>query len=559
MKRPLICLLLLLLMLSLALPVLATVSTSELNSQTVFATNGSCAVTLSLRLRLDGSEGPIEYPLPAGAREITVNGNPADTRQEDDLRYVTLPITGAGTQDLTIGYRMTDLVEKKENQSLLVLPLLSGFYYPVDRLTFSVALPSPVEGEPVLESGYYQQNIGKLLTFSFDGTTITGQTLTPLKDRETLTLSLPLPEKYFHSNPWNLSLPDVWDLVMILLIALAVAYYLLTLMPKFSRSPRRFAVPDGIHAGDVGTCLTGCGTDLTMLVVSWAQMGYIMIEMDHKDRVTLHKRMEMGNERESYEIRWFKSLFGQRAMVDADSYHYAKLCRKLAVKSPLRPQLYDKRSGNPVIFRGICCIVGLVAGLQMALGMEIAVGGKTLLAILFAILCGIFSYFIQAGGKCLPLREKSSLWTACGCGFLWIALGSLAGDLQQAVPMVIFQFVAGIAAAYGGKRSEMGLRYLLQIRGLRRHMTTGSNFDLQQLQQNNPYYFYELIPYALTLGVDRVFARRFGKMRLPEDSFLQCGTAREMTAAQFASRLRKAVDILNRRQKRLPYEKLRGK
>jgi hypothetical protein len=267
----------------------------------------------------------------------------------------------------------------------------------------------------------------------------------------------------------------------------------------------------------------------------------------------------MGNERENHEIRWFKSLFGQRAMVDVDSYHYAKLCRKLATKSPLRPQLYDKKSGNPVIFRAICCILGVVAGLQMGMGMDISAGGKTVLSILFAILCGTFSYFIQSGGKCLPLREKSPLWTACSCGVLWIALGALAGDLQQAVPMVALQFVAGIAAAYGGKRSEMGLRYLMQIRGLRRHMTTGSNFDLQQLQQNNPYYFYELVPYALTLGVDRIFARRFGKMRLPEDSFLQCGTAREMTATQFASRLRKAVDLLNRRQKRLPYEKLRGK
>jgi hypothetical protein len=246
-------------------------------------------------------------------------------------------------------------------------------------------------------------------------------------------------------------------------------------------------------------------------------------------------------------------------MVDADSYHYAKLCRKLATKSPLRGQLYDKKSGNPQIFRGMCVIIGIVAGLQMGLGFDVSAGAKTLLSMLFALLCGAFSYFIQSGGKCLPLREKTPLWTAIGCGVAWIALALLTNAAHQVVPMVLFQFMAGIAAAYGGKRSDVGLRYLGQIRGLRRHMTVTGSFDLQQLLQQNPNYFYELAPYALALGVDRGFARRFGKLYLPEDSYLLCGAAREMTAAQFAARLRKAADVLNQRQKRLPYEQLRGK
>jgi hypothetical protein len=59
--------------------------------------------------------------------------------------------------------------------------------------------------------------------------------------------------------------------------------------------------------------------------------------------------------------------------------------------------------------------------------------------------------------------------------------------------------------------------------------------------------------------VDRGFARRFGKLPLPEESYLLCGTARAMTASQFAARLRKAADVLNQRQKRLPYEQLKGK
>ena len=75
--------------------------------------------------------------------------------------------------------------------------------------------------------------------------------------------------------------------------------------------------------------------------------------------------------------------------------------------------------------------------------------------------------------------------------------------------------------------------------------------------KNNPEYFFEMAPYALALGVDRNFARRFGKTPLPESSCFVGEQAREMTAVAYAARLRRVADVLNRRQKQLPYEKLK--
>ena len=543
----------------LSLTAAAVPMASGVKSESVFQTDGSCQVTLSMTVQLMGDETFIDIPLPEQTKGVTVRGYQCQFPLEGEPNTLRVEISGAGSHQITIHYTLEDIVSQEEEGTFVTLPILCGLHYVVSHLDFTVTLPGEVTAQPVFESGYYQQNVGGILEYTVEGATISGRSKLALKDRETLTMRLQVPEDLFHDAPWQLPVLGAWDLVLLLLIVLSVVYFLLTLMPKFPGRNRSFTPPEGITAGDVGTCLTGCGTDLTMLVLSWAQMGYILIEMDHKNRVILHKRMDMGNERSGYEARWFKSLFGQRSLVDADSYHYAKLCRKLATKSPLRSQLYDKKSGNPQIFRGMCVIIGIVAGVQMGLGFDVSAGAKTLLSLLFALLCGSFSYFIQAGGKCLPLREKTPLWTAMGCGAAWIALALLTGNAHQAVPMVLYQFVAGIAAAYGGKRSDVGLRYLGQLRGLKRHMRVTGSFDLQQLLQQNPNYFYELAPYALALGVDRSFARRFGKLHLPEDSYLLSGTAREMTAAQFASRLRKAADVLNERQKRLPYEQLRGK
>ena len=542
------------LLLALSLPVCA----DSANADARFAADGSCAVTLTLEMHLSSAEESLEFPLPKQARSITVNGSKKCTTHADDHQlWLKLPVSDAGKQTFTICYQVDGLLSKEKSATQVTLPLLSGCRFSLDQLTFAITLPSQLSAQPQFTSDYYQQNLDSFLDFSFDGTTITGQ-FAPVKDHETLVMTLEVPKDYFRDTSRHFKPLDKWDLVMTILIFLSVLYYALTLMPKFPGRARRTTPPDDIHAGDVGTCLTGCGTDLTMLLLSWAQRGYLLIELD-KNRVTLHKLMDMGNERTSHEVRWFNSLFGQRTMIDADSYHYAKLCRKLAIKSPLLSQLYHKKSGNPIIFRLLCCITGIIAGLQMGLGMGDSAGAQTVLAMTFGCLCGIFSFFIQSGGKCLPLREKTPLWTALGCGVAWLALGVLSGDLQQAMPMVVLQFLAGIAAAYGGKRSELGMIYLRQIRGMRRHMLTASTFDLQQLMQKNPYYFYDMAPFALTLGVDRAFAHRFGKLLLPEDTYLLCSDKRSMTASQFASRLRKATDILNQRQKQLPYEQFKRK
>ena len=60
-----------------------------------------------------------------------------------------------------------------------------------------------------------------------------------------------------------------------------------------------------------------------------------------------------------------------------------------------------------------------------------------------------------------------------------------------------------------------------------------------------------MAPYALAMGLDRRFARRFGKTMLPEGGYLDVGTSRPMTASQWAAELRYAADILNKAQKRI--------
>lgn len=547
MKTIRILLLVIALILGLAVPAAASSASSLVSSSTVLS-DGSCLVELTVHLELDDSQTQHTFPIPLNATEVRLGGTPARTITEADRQLVVLEI-GAGSYTAAISYMLPEAVTLEKDIATVSLQLLQGFPYPIEAMEFSVKLPGKPLSEPQLTSGYYQESITGMMTLTLEENTLQGVLHSRLKDHETLQLEITLDRADF--APMDRFRPrlSIWDGIILGLLALAAAYYLWKLLPRLTRRTRCYGPPDGITAGELGTCLTACGTDMTMLVLSWAQLGYLTVEIDRADHVTLRKRMEMGNERSKLEVQCFQDLFFNRTMVDGTGQHYAAICQKMERKSVLLRQLYLPKSGNPLIFRGLMLLPGLVFGLRMGLDLGGGVASKTLLATLLALISVTLCWFIQAGGKCLPLRDKSPLVLSLLCCLLWLVPGIATGHAVLAVLLVLAQFGAGIAAAYGGKRSELGVRSLAQIRGLRHYMRTVRPVELQQMMSKNPDYFYEMAPYALALGMDRIFARRFGRLRLPQDSYLDVGTDQTMTAQKWANELRYAADILNKTKK----------
>ena len=555
-----LCRIFLILLLVILLPVgaMAASEASALDAQAQVGPDGSCQFSMTVTLHLDTPAAAVYFPLPADAQAVALNGGFVTTSVIGDKLLVILPNLTAGDYQFVLTYRLPSHVERDGEDALLTLPLLSGFGYPIRALEISLTLPGPIENPPQFISGYHQGDIAAHISTEISGSTMKITLLQPLKDHETLTMTLAAPAALFPQLPDEAPLLDLWDGMVLVCLVLAVLYYLLTLMPRFAPRCRCFTPPDGIHAGEVGLCLTGTGVDLTLMVFSWAQLGYLQLELRGKKKVLLHKRMEMGNERREFEVRVFQSLFGGRRVVDGTGVHYAKLCRKVAMQKPMLRQLFKPVSGRPVIFRLLSCAAGSITGVKLGLAIQEQATLSVLLAIACCILCGAFSYFIQAGGKCLPLRNKTPMAIALGCGGIWIALGVLTGRSAVVVPMVLFQFLCGFAIAFGGRRSELGTRSLSQIRGLRRYMARANTFELQQRLQNNSNYYYELAPYALALGIDRRFARRFGKTVLPDNGAILCGK-HPRTASEWAALLRHMADILNTRQKQLPYQRITGR
>lgn len=533
-------------------------SVTDLQSNATLASDGTCKISMVLQISMDGTESNLKFPLPGAARDITLNGDRAKTSRADSLRWVDLSgeVHGAGNYTLTLQYSLPDLVRTEENGLVLALPLLSGFSYPINSMAFTVTLPGQIEGTPKFTSTYYPESMGSYLDYTAEGSVISGHILQGLKDHETLTMTLSVTEAMFPQNiakQWSLSYDD---LLQYGLLILALIYWLIFLRCGFFRQQRRVQAPDGVTAGELGCCLSGLGVDFPMMVLSWAQMGYLTIELGRNGRVLLHKTMDMGNERSEFEVRTFKTLFGKRSRVDGSGEHFARLGRKAGKTIPGFRHYFKKSTGNPLIFRGIVTGIGAVAGYSLAVAFASDTLWQVLLSILLVPLGTVLSWLIQEGARGIRLRHRLDLFVALGCCGLWLLLGSWSNHWAVAIFVIFSQVLAGLAAIHGGRRTESGVQVRCETAGLHRYLRTITTPELIRNSENNPDYYFTMVPNAMALGVDGAFARKFGNRKLPACPYLQIDGEQELTARQWNDRLRHVVRILDDRQRKLIWEKL---
>ena len=516
------------------------------NSSTVL-TDGSARVTLTVNITMDEAARGLTFPVPRGAEDVTLNGAVVETRASRDNASVDLVdisyLAGlSGSQKLIFTYTLPAVVgydEKAEEKDgvrplLMQLPLLSGFEYPVDAMSFSVALPDGVDGTPNFYSGYFLQSIESDLSYTFDGGVINGSVLEPMKDKETLLMTMTVTQEQFPDlviveNEENLHL-----YIMSGLIGAALVFWLLFLrsLPVFPR--RRNTPPVGIHAGEVGSRLTMEGGDLTMMVFQWAQLGYVRIVPDKRERVWLHKRMEMGNERSDFEVKTFNQLFGRFGSVEGTGSRYARLWQSVGSTIDRKDEITRGGLGARHVFRAIAMLVSAVAGASMGSNFIEEGTWKTVLEIGLALLGCITAWKIQAGSMKLHLRRKEGVAGGIICCLLWLSVSLFADRPIAGITSTATQILAGFFAVWGGLRTKTGWQTACQLLGLRRYLTGAKRDELKEELAKNPDYFFEMAPYAMAFGVENAFANRFGKRIMPQCSYLEADRAGKRTAREWA-------------------------
>ena len=545
-------------MFSLAVTARAENTASSIQIYASVNEDGLADVTMTVRLRITDKVESMYFPLPLTATNIKLNDNNVNSTRGATAIEVRLDksITEVvGDHVLTFEFQIPDVVKPVEGKLTLDLPLLSGFSYPISSVSLTVMMPENVETTPVFKSTYHQDSIDSVLSCSVSNNMITGLITQPLKDRETLTLTMVVPESMFDGVSTYVR-EGTPELIPILVLAgIGLLYWLLFLRSMPVLRTRRNTAPEGITAGELGVRLTMAGADLTGMVFSWAQLGYLMIQLDDRGRVWLHKRMDMGNERSAFEVKIFRTLFKVRDTVDATGMRYAQLCGQVAQANPGKKILSHPKCGNPRIFRWIFCAAMFFCGVCFAMTLT----GIAALQVILSMFLGAWGVFtawkLQSGMYCLHLRRKMPLITALIFAVIWMGLGIWSGQWAMALGCILMQLLAGLMAAYGRRRSDLGRLNATQILGFRDYLKNVSREEVKRIQENDPEYFYNQLPFALALGVDKAFASRFGKRKLPACPYFSCGVRKKLTAEEWVPFFRETARMMDYQYLRMERDK----
>lgn len=560
---------------ALFIPVSAESAASRVDLYCTVNAEGDCTVEMNVSLRLETMTEGLTFPLPLEAKGITLNGSNVSTTKSTTATLVNISKISdgyVGDAQMRFNFTIPEAVkvytgkteeERKEIKVdgkypiLLTLPLLSGFEYPVESLSFIINMPSSDFSDDTLTftSTYRQTSFESDLQKDVNGNQILGSTKKILNDREGVTMTLVVPEEMFptvdtYVREGNPELPYIIGCAV-----LALLYWILTLRTwPIKRIPASTA-PEGVTAGELGCRLTLSGGDLTMMVFTWAQLGYLLISLDGNGRVLLHKRMDMGNERGPFENSVYKQLFGSRRVVDATGNAYAKLCRKVAKVVPQERNMYRGNSGNMKIFRALACLAQIFCGVCVAMNMTEVLP----LAILMSVILGVFgmvsAWLIQDVAFRTHLRGKVPVLIGMVCMLIWIILGLLCGQVWIPLGCCVGQWIYGYFAAYGGRRSDLGRHDGGQVLGLRRYLKRLPRNEIGRLMSNDPDYFFNLAPYAIALGVINPYARAFGRRKLDQCPYLVTRVSGRRTAEEWGHLLADVADMMDMRARQMQIEK----
>lgn len=522
---------------------------SNMKTDCALSENGTCQITQTLTLEIDGTQTQLRLPLVPGAKKASVAGYNAQKQTDGDCPVLVLTDEAgfSGTRSFTILYTLSGLASEADDAQTLRLPLLSAKWeYPITRYLFTVMLPKPFTSYPTFSSGYYGDVISDYIDLNVSETLISGTIVSGLKDHESLELSLTLDAGYFSGAYRSLSFSWGGMAVILALLVLAFVYWFVTLRSAPMRVQTRPLPPDAALPCDLPFLLCGGRIGFNMLVCHWATLGYLTIFCGKNGRVVLRRRVDMGNERRAAEVRLFGMLFSQGDVCEGASLLYKRTAEKAnqVLRRYWAKKLYNRNSGNPLIMRVLGVLAGALTAAQAL--SPLLPGGfvRWLLLVAAFVVGGVLFGVIMYAPAAYYQGKMMNLVLSVLCALVLLVLGHFGEGLLAIVLVIVCAVLIGVLTLHGGRRTRFGAQIITQALGYRRYLRRATQKDLLARLAQDEQYFYRVLPYAEAMGLGGAVARTLGQTQLEPCDWYQEQKPLPQTASEFYAHLKEALALL---------------
>ncbi len=390
----------------------------------------------------------------------------------------------------------------------------------VQKLTFAVTLPK-VRTYGVTFNRYNDALDSSRYQIKESSNTLLFESRSVLQPAEEAVVTV-----YVSAEDYYRPLP----LSMILIPSGAGLLLLLVIYLKFFRyrnaeliAPITFYPPQGINSAEAGYLIDQhlSDEDMTSLIFGWAAQSALRIE-DIQGHYTLVKTDDLPESCPAYEKKLFRQMFeygeaGRVSKDDLEGVFWQDIARaKIAIQNKYKREIpiYEK-----VVQRvsWLCTLaaVGFPVAMLIALqaldgGFGLGIGTFMMTPILMALVC----FFIS-----IKVREQIGKGLIQGIVLLMAMIPLLVFLLISMTFVKEYRFsffttlgvcaVTIVLAQTMRKRTKQGNFLLGQLTGFKQFLKTAEKDQLEMLLEENPEYYYAILPYAQALHVTKIWEEKF--------------------------------------------------
>lgn len=379
-----------------------------------------------------------------------------------------------GEHDYTIKY--TYMLGEDQNNGfdeLYYNIIGDGWDTYIQNVTFKITMPKEFDKSKL---GFSIGNYGTVGTYDINydvnDNIITGSVARTLQPNEAVTVRLELEDGYFYFNK------TLYNFKLALLVAVPALLFIIVIIlwSKFGKDKKavqtvEFYPPNGMSSADIAFWQSGLianNEKLTPLLIELANDGYIQIEevetkSKKKSEFAITKIKERYDENDRAKEIFFNGLFKNgtknkiyKSDLEDDFYLTLNIIRELYNKPEKRHKVFEAKSLYMRILAWVLCALSVFAVLfnfsnLFDSNLKYIL---TLVGIIICIISFVFSFFIR-------------------------------------------------------KRTDEAVDILGKINGFKNFLETAEKDKLEALVDDDPAYFYNILPYAYVLGVSDKWMKKF--------------------------------------------------
>jgi uncharacterized membrane protein len=529
-------------------------------------------------------EIPLRFDdMPVKISNISVPGHETNIEKSRDL--VTIRI---GSADYYVSGKVTYSISYLYDVGADKLEDMDEFYHNIigdqwdtviKAVDFRINLPKPFDVSSVnCTSGYTGDTNNSNVEWVVKGNTISGRTLTALNNYEALTIALPLPEGYWvgaaaHKDPG-------WLFFMIFGFPLYIAVIILAFIfwMKKGRDNKlfpsvEFEAPENMNPSEIGYIIDGSvdSKDVTALIIYWADKGFLEIEEKEsgkgifkKKSLELIKIKELDEDAKYYEKNVFRKLFtgfGDGKRVSSDELTNKFYTTVSEAKQDIKKSFTDNPDraiyvkGNK-LYSALTALFAALPIISVLMEGFLVMTGEDLFALIFAVPFSLFliiptfalgSAITSGEGK--SAAGKISFFILFG-GFSLVFFGVFtvwAGGvpIYKYLSAVSSGIIVSVFFSLMSRRTEYGDRILEKTLGFKEFIKTAEKDKLEQMFESNPAYFYNILPYAMVLGLSDKWSSHFDSLDVQPPNWYRGDRYSTFSAAAFTSSLNGSFKTLN--------------